>query len=329
MLTRRGFIKSASIATLAAGTSAIDLRSSAGQQVANSTGTERPKLRAPANAADCHMHIYDPAHFPMPPSKRPAPSNAAVPQYRLLQKRIGTTRVVVVQPRNYALENDVTLDAIVQLGNARGVAVIHPTVSDAQLKRLNDGGIRGIRFTLGDPATAVVKVDMIEPLAKRIAPLGWHIQLNMEGEQIVENSALLARLPTQLVFDHLGNPTLPGGVDHPSHAIVRGLVDGVVREIELMCACRLAEQLEELFDALTLERSRNALHLLRGEVGRRVRHASKIPISITCATSLSPRPLTHSRTTSSAFQRFRSRVIQDTACADSSAGMIPSSLLSV
>jgi len=225
MLTRRGFIKSASIATLAAGTSAMDLRSSAAQQVANSTGTERPKLRAPANAADCHMHIYDPAHFPMPPSKRPAPSNAAVPQYRLLQKRIGTTRVVVVQPRNYALENDVTLDAIVQLGNARGVAVIHPTVSDAQLKRLNDGGIRGIRFTLGDPATAVVKVDMIEPLAKRIAPLGWHIQLNMEGEQIVEQSALLGRLPTQLVFDHLGNPTLPGGVDHPSHAIVRGLVD--------------------------------------------------------------------------------------------------------
>ena len=44
--------------------------------------------------------------------------------YRLLQKRIGTTRVVVVQPRNYAIDNRVTLDAIAQLGpNARGVAV--------------------------------------------------------------------------------------------------------------------------------------------------------------------------------------------------------------
>src|SRR3954464_6051362 len=143
MLTRRGFIKSASIATLAAGTSSMDLRSSAAQQVANSTGTERPKLSAPANAADCHMHIYDPAHFPMPPSKRPAPSNAAVPQYRLLQKRIGTTRVVVVQPRNYATDNRATVDAIAQFGNARGVAVLHPTISDAELKRLHEAGVRG------------------------------------------------------------------------------------------------------------------------------------------------------------------------------------------
>ena len=64
---------------------------------------------------------------------------------------------------------------------------------------------------------------MIEPLAKRIAPIGWHIQLNMEGEQVVELADLLRRLPTQLVFDHLGNP-LAEGINHPSHAIILGLL---------------------------------------------------------------------------------------------------------
>jgi predicted TIM-barrel fold metal-dependent hydrolase len=115
------------------------------------------------------------------------PSNGAVPEYRLLQKRIGTTRSVVVQPRHYAIDNAVTLDALAQFaGNARGVVVVHPTVTDAELKRFDAAGVRGIRFSLGDPATAVVKPDMIERLAQRIAPLGWHIQFNVDGEQVVE-----------------------------------------------------------------------------------------------------------------------------------------------
>ncbi len=225
MTARRTFIKRASMVAIAATASAIG-RQSHGQQVSNSTGTEPPKLKAPHGACDCHMHIYDPARFAMPPSKRVAPSNATASHYRSLQKRIGTTRVVVVQPRNYAIDNRVTVDAIAQLGpNARGVAVLHPTVTEAELRTLHEAGIRGIRFTLGDPATAVVKVDMIEPLAKRIAGLGWHVQFNVEGEQIIELADLLRRLPTQLVFDHLANPTLPAGIEHRSHAIVRGLVD--------------------------------------------------------------------------------------------------------
>ena len=153
------------------------------------------------------MHIYDPARFPMPPSQRVAPTNAAVAQYRLLQQRTGTTRVIVVQPRNYAIDNRVTVDAIKQLApNARGVAVLHPTVTDAELKALNDAGIRGIRFSLGDPATAAVTPDMVEPLARRVADLGWHVQFNVEGEQIVALADVLRRLPTPMVFDHLANP---------------------------------------------------------------------------------------------------------------------------
>jgi predicted TIM-barrel fold metal-dependent hydrolase len=225
MSARRTFIKKASMVAIAATAAAMGRQSHA-QQVSNSTGTEPPKLRAPENACDCHMHIYDAARFPMPPSPRVPPSNATAADYRMLQKRIGTTRVVIVQPRNYAIDNRVTVDAIAQLGpNARGVAVLHPTVTETELGKLHEAGIRGIRFTLGDPATAVVKVEMIEPLAKRVAGLGWHVQFNLEGEQIVELADLLRRLPTPLVFDHLGNPPLPAGVEHPSHAIVRELID--------------------------------------------------------------------------------------------------------
>src|SRR5207247_8232898 len=121
------------------------------------------------------------------------------------QQRIGTTRVVIVTPAVYVTDNRVTLDAIAQLGaDARGVAVIHPTVTDAELKTLADGGIRGIRFTQFDPNTATTTIDMIEPLAKRVNELGWHVQIHMLGDQIVAAEELWPRLAAPIVFDHMG-----------------------------------------------------------------------------------------------------------------------------
>ena len=227
MIGRRTFIKAASMAAVAATTSGVMMREGYAQQVPNSSGTAPPKLKTPLNARDCHHHIYDAARFtPVPTPGRPAPTNASMTEYRLLQKRIGTTRHIVVQPRNYGIENEVTLDALTQAGgNARGVAVVRPNITDAELKRYHDAGVRGIRFSIGDPKSRVVEPDMIEPLAKRIAPMGWHIQFNMEGVQVVELADLLRGLPTQLVFDHLGNPPVAEGVNHPSHAIILGLLE--------------------------------------------------------------------------------------------------------
>jgi predicted TIM-barrel fold metal-dependent hydrolase len=170
------------------------------------------------------MHMYDP-RLPQLASRSPVAS-ASVPEYRLLQKRIGTTRVVVVQPRNHATNNQVTLDAVAQLGpNARGIAVLHPTVTDAELKKLDAGGIRGIRFSLGDPATAVVTLDMVEPLAKRVAAFGWHVQLHMPGDMIAANAALLRRLPPAIVIDHMGRLPPAVGLAHPAYKVILGLIE--------------------------------------------------------------------------------------------------------
>jgi D-galactarolactone isomerase len=193
------------------------------QAVPNSTGSAPPKLTAPVNTADCHIHIYDARYA----SSSPVMASGTVADYRLLQKRVGVERVVIVTPRHYVTDNTVTTDAIKELGigNARGVGVLRPTVTDAELKKLNDAGIRGIRFTVGDPHTAVVSIDMIEPLARRIADYGWHVQLNMPNEKIVEHADLLRRLPTQIVFDHMGKPPIEEGVKHPSHAVIRDLLE--------------------------------------------------------------------------------------------------------
>ena len=141
------------------------------------------------------MHIYDGERFPpLRPGSRMQP-NARTAEYRLLQQRIGTRRTVIVTPAAYVTDNAVTLDAIAALGNARGVAVVHPTVGDAELKALAAGGIRGIRFTQFDPRTAATTLDMIEPLAHRVEALGWHVQIHLRGDQIVAAADMLRRLP--------------------------------------------------------------------------------------------------------------------------------------
>ena len=199
---------------------AASFRAGIAQAVPNSSGIDPPTLKAPLDATDCHIHIYDP-RFPPPVAK---PANGTVADYRLLQKRLGLSRVVIVQPRNYATDNSATLDAVRQfgIGRARGVGVVRPTVTDSELKRLHAGGIRGIRFTTGDPHTAVVSPGMIEPLARRIARMGWHVQLNMPVDQIVSYAPILREIPTQMVFDHLGK--VPD-TNHPAYRVIRDLID--------------------------------------------------------------------------------------------------------
>jgi D-galactarolactone isomerase len=195
------------------------------EAVPNSSGTEPPRTAVPADACDCHMHIYDAERFaPSRPGAR-MQAKATVADYRRLQRRISTTRTVIVQPAAYGIENGVTLDAVARLGNARGVAVVHPEVTDAELRQMHAGGVRGIRFTVFDPATAATRIDMIEPLAKRMADIGWHLQIHMRGDQIVANADMLRRLPSTIVFDHMGRVPLPEGEKHPAFEIVRGLID--------------------------------------------------------------------------------------------------------
>jgi D-galactarolactone isomerase len=192
------------------------------EAVPNSAGTQSPQLKAPANACDCHMHAFDPERFPPPHPARLQP-NARIADYRLLQKRIGTSRTVIVTPAAYVTDNRVTLDAMAQLApQARGVAVIHPTITDAELKMLDDGGIRGIRFTQSDPATTTI--DMIEPLSRRVNELGWHVQIHMRGDQIAGAKDLWDRLPSRIVFDHMGR-LQAAGTDDPAFGVMRALID--------------------------------------------------------------------------------------------------------
>src|SRR6266480_1086708 len=220
---RRTFLKGAGLMALAAAGGVRIPESHAQEKVPWSSGTDLPKLKAPANSCDCHMHIYD-AHFPADPGATLRPADALVDDYRRLQKRLGTTRNVVVTPSTYGTDNRVTLDAMAKFGaTARGVAVVNASVTDAELKRFADLGVRGIRFNLVQ--AGATSVEMIEPLSTRVNALGWHVQIHMLGDQIVKIEDLLNRLASPIVFDHMGRILQPAGTDHAAFGVIRKLID--------------------------------------------------------------------------------------------------------
>jgi D-galactarolactone isomerase len=188
-----------------------------------SSGTQRPRTKVPANATDCHHHIYD-ARFPPTPTATLRPADALIADYRALQRRLGTSRHVIVQPSTYGIDNRLLVESLAAFGlaQARGVAVVNTGVTDAELKALHDAGVRGIRFNLAPPGTTTL--DMVRPLAARIAPMGWHVQVNAPAAALLAAKSTWSDLPVPVVFDHLARVPQPGALDHPTFAMVRELL---------------------------------------------------------------------------------------------------------
>lgn len=141
-----------------------------------------------------------------------------------MQAALGLTRTVVVQSTAYGFDNRCMLDALATLGDtARGIAIVEPSVTDATLAQLHAAGVRGIRFMM--LAGPLLPWDALEPLAARIAPLGWHINLQMDGAEFPRFRQRLAQLPVPLVIDHNGKFLSPPHVDAPEFSALRTLMD--------------------------------------------------------------------------------------------------------
>lgn len=166
--------------------------------------TRRPILVAPANACDSHCHIIGPqARYPVSPSASFAAPDALEDAYLRMAEALGLERMVIVQPSFYGTDNSRTVDAIADFGQhrARGVAAVAPDVSDASLRELDAAGIRAARFitTAGGGAA----ITDLETVARKIAPLGWHVELYVPPASWPAILPILSRLPVPAVLDHM------------------------------------------------------------------------------------------------------------------------------
>ena len=187
-----------------------------------------PGWRPPAGATDCHFHIFGPqARYLLSPGRAYTPLEATMADYGRVAATLGLARFVVVQPSIYGTDNACTLDAVAEFGlaRARAVAVIDDNFDAAALRRLHAAGVRGVRFNA--VSGNGVPLDQLATLARRVAPLGWHIQVYLHGDALADLAPRLAALPVPVVIDHMGHVAATDGTSHPGfQALLRLLGSG-------------------------------------------------------------------------------------------------------
>lgn len=177
----------------------------------------RPRVAVPAGAIDCHCHVFeDQAAYPLTPQRSYTPPLCTLADYLAMADTLGLARMVQVNASTYGYDNRVTLDLIARLGQqrARGVAGVAPDATAADIRRLHDGGMRGVR--LSTMVKGYGGSEFLGVIAQTIKPFGWHVQLHVD--RVAEIAALEPQLlehATPLVFDHLGRVRGAEGVAAP------------------------------------------------------------------------------------------------------------------
>ena len=180
----------------------------------------KPAFRAPAGAVDAHCHVFGPGEvFPYAPERKYTPTDASKEQLWALRDFLGFERNVIVQGTCHSADNRALVDAVRNsAGRARGIATVRRAVSDTELRDLHDAGVRGVRFNFVKRLVDVTPTDELLEIAARIAPLGWHVVVYFEAQDLHELAPFIASLPTVVVVDHMGRPDIGRSVDGPEFA---------------------------------------------------------------------------------------------------------------
>jgi len=167
--------------------------------------TRRPKFTPPANACDTHFHVFGPPEvFPFVSTHEYTPPAAPLEHYQKMLAVISVERAVVVQPSVHGLDNSATLDAIKNSQGAfRGVGRIDDATSADELRRLHEGGIRGVRFNLLDRPRGNVRLDVLDRCVDHIVPLGWSLDLHIDMKNLMAQEQRIRNCPVPVIIDHI------------------------------------------------------------------------------------------------------------------------------
>ena len=204
-----------------------------------------PAFRLPAGAVDAHCHVFGPAAaFPFAPERKYTPCDAGKDKLFELRDFLGFERNVIVQATCHGRDNAALIDALRAAGGrARGVVSIGPDITEAELKRMDAAGVRGVRFNFVRRLVDATPREVFLDIARRIAPLGWHVVVYFEAADLEDLAPFLNSLPTPVVVDHMGRPDVGKGVDHPDfRRFVRLMEENEAIWSKVTCPERLSLQ---------------------------------------------------------------------------------------
>ena len=151
---------------------------------------------------DAHFHIIDP-RFPIVENNGYIPNPFNSNDYLARLKGIQLVGGVVVSGSFHAYDQTYLFDALKKLGPKYvGVIQLAPTVTENELIKLHQAGVRAVRVNL--MRSRVEQLQFLEEMAKRIFEIvGWHVELYVDSVNLSDLYQKLVNLPA-VCIDHLG-----------------------------------------------------------------------------------------------------------------------------
>jgi len=183
--------------------------------------------RLPKNSCDTHLHVFGSAKsYPVsnPNALYQPPEDCNFEAMVALHDAMGIDRAVFVQPTIYGTDHRLMVDVLnaAPKGNYRGVAIVDDGVSDAELQRLHDAGVRGARFNFGGSFKLAPSLDSLRRSLDRVRAMGWFVKVFGFGDDFLTVEAELRKIRLPAIIDHLGGPDVRRGTSAP---VIRFLLE--------------------------------------------------------------------------------------------------------
>ena len=200
---------------------------------------DAPAFAVPRGACDTHTHVIPTSGWTLVRGATYTPAAAPADAQLDMLDCLSLDRGVIVQPSVFGTDNTAVIDAIARApARLRGVAVVETAVSDDEFQALHAQGIRGLRFNimLGGSSLEAMKA-----LAPRMADLGWHAEVLVDGLRLPQLASALTALPCRLVIDHMASLRSDVGIDAEPTKVLRTLVAERETWVKLSGTYRLAD----------------------------------------------------------------------------------------
>ena len=203
----------------------------------------KPNFMVPPGAVDAHCHVFGPAaYFPFSPKRKYTPCDASKEQLFELRDFLGFERSVIVQATCHGNNNDALEDALLNSNDkARGIASVGEDIDHATLRRLDQAGVRGVRFNFVKRLVDTTPKETFKMISNMIAEYGWHIVVYVESQDLEELVPFLKALPTTIVFDHMARPDVTKGTDSKEFNLLMKLMENEKFWCKTTCPERLTK----------------------------------------------------------------------------------------
>ncbi|PZW45017.1 putative TIM-barrel fold metal-dependent hydrolase [Humitalea rosea] len=214
--------------------------------------TLTPAFRLPPGSCDSHCHVFGPADvFPYAPDRAYTPPDAPFEGLQKLHRILGIDRAVIVHASCHGTDMTVTLDGIARSGGTmRGVAVVDGDITAAELQRLHAGGMRGVRFNFVRHLGGMPDMDVMDRVLALAEPLGWHVVLHLDAQDIVDLAPRIERIRVPFVIDHMGRVQATKGLEQEPFKRLLGLMENPLAWVKICGSERVSAGRAPFEDAI-------------------------------------------------------------------------------